>query len=837
VKEIEFFDFDGYVYDVEVPCPHNFVANGMLAHNTAGEGMFVRALELSGRLPDGCALFVVPQDLARQTQEEFHRFFGRDLWLVSHLGCASGKERKPKGERYISAVQLREMVRARRRDLAMQRQGFSLAPRPPVWAATWFEALARTDRMDEILPVETVRRMKIETAPAQPERRANWYSHEMLPATPAEYEWRTFTSADICPSCGSSRVQDAQADHGWNGTICRAEIPEDKRTPKHRICGYVHRKLLRKPAYSILAGLFKVVVVDEGTKIKGDDSLASKAVRALRGEYRLLMTGTPMKNFVVDLYWLLWWALGDGSPRFPYSYRGGRQRFTDDFAVVETRLNEWGHKERGAQPKVLPEVSNLLRLWKMLCSSLVRRRMDDVGCVVSHEGDWTCPACKASNRAEVQGQAGWSKPDRLTCPYCDTVWDSLAPLTYIPVSVPWGAAQRMFYSKWLDKQNFARHFLAKHPSSPLAEHPDVIPILAASLGQLAKLEYATTDPMGDPDPDYRDSVAGLSRWTPNRLKVLQLAVEHARAGEKVLVGSSLVAPGPWIAERLCERNVRAVHICEEDAEGCVTTKAPAKRADAVADFRQGRADVLCVGVNAMCLGHNLDVASVVIVDGLPWDFATWDQFVKRARRLTSKRPVKVYVMLPADSLATKKWSLLKDKTASADLALDGRLARQDERPVDRAAVLRELQDRGVRFDGTEVPEAQVQRMWADALATERPVLPVPVASHRMSVVDAQGRTSYWPAPATSPAQAPASPANGHANAADARNGQAPRVCIRRGKARVYGEREGDVYVCTGTRGRMSVLYPPGREGDPESAVLVETKDVASARDIGLLFAV
>jgi hypothetical protein len=61
-------------------------------------------------------------------------------------------------------------------------------------------------------------------------------------------------------------------------------------------CGYVHRALKVKPAYAILGDLFRVVCVDEGTKIKGDESLTSKAVRAIRADYRILATGTPSKT-------------------------------------------------------------------------------------------------------------------------------------------------------------------------------------------------------------------------------------------------------------------------------------------------------------------------------------------------------------------------------------------------------------------------------------------------------------------------------------------------------------------------------------------------------------
>ena len=106
--------------------------------------------------------------------------------------------------------------------------------------------------------------------------------------------------------------------------------------------------------------LFKqgVVVVDEGTKIKADDSLTSLAVRGLRCKHKLLLTGTPVRNYIPDAFWLLWWGLGNNTPRFPFSYSGGKAKFTQDFAVIApapTRTKN-GKKQR---EKVLPEVTNL----------------------------------------------------------------------------------------------------------------------------------------------------------------------------------------------------------------------------------------------------------------------------------------------------------------------------------------------------------------------------------------------------------------------------------------------------------------------------------------------
>lgn len=47
------------------------------------------------------------------------------------------------------------------------------------------------------------------------------------------------------------------------------------------------------------------VILDEGHKIKNDQSLVSQNVRNLKCEYRLLLTGTPIQNNVHELWSLL----------------------------------------------------------------------------------------------------------------------------------------------------------------------------------------------------------------------------------------------------------------------------------------------------------------------------------------------------------------------------------------------------------------------------------------------------------------------------------------------------------------------------------------------------
>lgn len=289
-----------------------------------------------------------------------------------------------------------------------------------------------------------------------------------------------------------------------------------------------------------------------------------------------------------------------------------------------------------------------------------------------------------------------------------------------------GVAQRELYEKWLSKSTFASFFTWKYPDHALVASGQ-IERFAAACGQLTKLEYATTAPEAATDRDW-PGLAGLahSNWTPKNMKTLELILQHVQAGEKILVGSDLIETGRWLCDRLKEKGVRAGHIVEE-RNGKPATVNPKKRAVVMRDFRHGSLQVLLCGIPAIRLGHNLDTASVVVVDGLVFSYEMFDQFIARAHRLSSRKPVTVYVMLTKGSLDEKKWALLSAKAAAADLALDGQLMDEREEPISLEQVLKELQAKGVPLTGEEIAEAELRAAW-EATSNVIPLLPRPKPS-------------------------------------------------------------------------------------------------------------
>jgi hypothetical protein len=433
-------------------------------------------------------------------------------------------------------------------------------------------------------------------------------------------------SDEFCPSCH------ADSRSGWNGKVCERRIVEEA-TGRERLCGYTHFRLRVKPMASLLSTCFRdgVVIVDEATMMKGDEAKRSLAIRGIQARHKLCETGTPVKNFIPDAFWLLWWCLGDSSKAFPYGWQGGKTKFENDFAVIEARLKEGKRANR----KVLPEVTNLSMLWRLLCSSLIRRTKEETG-------------------------------------------EPIVERRFHITEVPLGLEQAKFQRKW--GQGFPSFFTQKNPDHALVR-AGLVELWAPMIGLQAKLDYAATMPVAD--PDWRWTGVDVSNWTPANLKTVELAMALAKQGRKVLIGSNLRAGARFIAEALCEKGVRAEHLLDSSDN----TAGPAKRGEIVHRFQKDKTQVLVAGIKAVRYGHNLDASSAVIVHGLEWDYEAFAQFIARVHRLTSPRTVDVYVIVPTGTLTQRKWDILNQKGDAAALALDGRITeRKEERTNERDVV-------------------------------------------------------------------------------------------------------------------------------------------------------
>ena len=690
---------------------------GMLAHEQ-GLGKTAELMGLTEatiRLgADPQALFVIPQDLTNQWMREGKKFFNRRFEVISNPLEARDVARRAKaGEpgwflTYFEALSLvgrrrevlphepldhKESLRRRLHDYRRAKAAGALGDPDASREAVEDRRLVQGRILLPGTLPDGGARHKIACRPTNP-RPKRLPEPSPLPAAATAVESGPYPAqaadeddADLvassrvaCPRCGADTF------NGWDGQVCKApkrcvshvrgECPDDRAGCVMKGCGYTHRNLLVKPAYGHLTRAFKtgVVCVDEVSEIRGDDSLRSKAIRALAaGPYRYGATGTPLSNFIADAFWGLWFSLGNASPLFPYDYHG-KAKFESDFCVIEYmngRADD-GEDHLRKRRTILPRITNVSQFWRLAQPGISRCRKEQTG-------------------------------------------EPIVERTHHPITVPMGAAQKKMHAFWLTK--FADYFRWRYPEHPMAVN-GLVDKWAAALGQLWHLERAATLPASDAAStewdEARTTLDEPSNWTPANMKVLELAMKHAASGEKVLIGSDLILTGKWLADRLCEKGIRAVHITEERGSGedrKIGTKNPRKRAREIDEFVTGDAQVLCAGVAAMKLGHNLDVASTVILTGLPYSFMVADQFIARVHRLTSKHPVSIYTVIPKGSLTERKWTLLKDKGGTSDLAFDGELSVQPEKPVNWNKVLAEMKAAGIRSDGSEVLEADIEAAW------------------------------------------------------------------------------------------------------------------------------
>jgi len=631
---------------------------------TVGSMLYAKAAADSDRFH---TLIVVPQDLVPQ-------------WEATANGMFLTNLRKIAGVR--DALACRSHIRA--------------GATSSVWI-TWYEALSQAGKIEEMQEViwqkETDESGKKAWRPHALGRRVPLSDpgDSILLERKGETFRRSLVSLLQCPRCGQTmkalegwprdkagRDLLARFDHAATAVfLTRRQHGAYKGAPTRNVawrwrsfagsthprpvesycerCGYVHWRRRLKPAYYYLRDLFDLVIVDEGTKIKNMDSQMSQAVQGLRARHRLLLTGTPIKNYVPDLFALMWWALGDNTPRFPFSREGGRAKFNKDFAVIEHKVD--GRGKRFGSPKVLPKLCNPIALWRLLNANTIRRTKASIGV-------------------------------------------PLVPCRWHDLRAPFGARQARVYQMWLE--HFDAWFMQKHPEAGISDYPDLIMRNAAMLGMFAKLQFACTMPCAEPDRWAEQYVGAASNFTPKNVAVIRKALELASAGRKVVIFSAVKEHSAWVAESLNRFDVQALSIVERK-DGRSVTLGPKGRAHLIRDFIDGDAQVLCASIQAMNLGHNLDVASAVIMNGLPWDFASFDQAINRVHRITSREPVDVFIaqvvcnertndFRHGASLDQKMTDLIKQKGETESLALDGQAPEIDENQIDIGKFLKEVAD-------------------------------------------------------------------------------------------------------------------------------------------------
>ena len=540
---------------------------------------------------------------------------------------------------------------------------------------------------------------------------------------------------------GTIREYEQYEDGDWKPVPSRRDGEPESTNLKRRI------ECIYSPSLADLChDAFKCVVVDEGVKMKGEDTHVGRGVRKMNPPYRLVLTATPVKNRLPDIFRLAWWAAGgkaEAHARFPYrDDPEERAKFANTFLVSEHNLTKDAKAReagRNSSPgrfkRLTAEVCNIHRLWKLLGPIVLRRRKQDCG-------EEIVPKLRKVVRCEMGTLQQQVYQYHLQAKYLDCNGQ-----------------------KAVGAQLQALRIAAADPSS---DH------LTAQSGRLS-ITCTCTKPFPNPSL-HSDLPEGADRqppnpncplchgegeiplphrsgqaFTPKMASVLSIIEEILARKEQVVVGSAFNDPLDRLSDWLTEAGVRHVKL-----DGRVSQK---RRGVHAARFKRGRhatpdtsqegeaIPVMLAGVECMSEGHSFHLTNNVILFVYSWAYDKFIQFLARIHRLNSVRPVNVYVVLCEGTIDRRLESLIQDKGDAAELVLDGRLIGERTEEVNLAELL-QIAHQEFESSTRTIDEALLQSQWPalrDKLRTAMTAWdPKPIPQSALAA--AQSTNSQLPTP-------------------------------------------------------------------------------------------
>lgn len=429
---------------------------------------------------------------------------------------------------------------------------------------------------------------------------------------------------------------------------------------------------------SLVKDLFDGVVCDEAVRLKSGTAYQADGVLRMQARYRLALTGTPIKNKLPDLFFLASFVTGSkakATARWPYGNRTqDRAQFAQDFGVWEENMTK--------QEKAREDGK----------TSIPRGKTDPTRICNIHRL-WRVISTVLIRRRKD-----------------DVPGTDIVPKTVIPVRVMPGKEQQLTYE-------FQLHNRPPHKSD-LAELGHQLQCLRqAALFPASRSLFRPGQPRAQ----------STERFTPKSAGIMQLAIDLMATGEQLVVFSPFQDFAADISDRLTRAGIPHLNL-----DGKTD---PLKRGELVTRFKSGEFPILIAGIESMGEGHSLDTCSNLVLPSLAWAYDKNAQAVERVHRLTSKKPVNIYVMVTRNTIDERLVASFQEKTDSNDLALDGRLVETEKEEIDLGQLLR---DAVKDFDSAAptIDEREVEDQWAltlvpglrDAYELFRELRPLPAAA-------------------------------------------------------------------------------------------------------------
>ncbi|HEY1171060.1 MAG TPA: SNF2-related protein [Verrucomicrobiae bacterium] len=397
---------------------------------------------------------------------------------------------------------------------------------------------------------------------------------------------------------------------------------------------------------------FACVVVDEGTRLQGGfETELATGVLNLRPAYRIVLSATPIKGRLSQIFWLLWWVCGgekEAHARWPYAgTEDDKMDFSKTYLIAERNLTA-EEEGRNAYNRLSPQVCNVHGLWKLFGPIILRRLKADIGedMVKKHESI---------------------------------------------IRVPFGSMQKEVYEYHLG----ARYLNSNGRADPGGRMSALR--MAAAAPTSEKLRFVENDKGGKL---YRST----NEFTPKIGCALNLIQQIISRGEQVVVASFFKEPLLTLARLLKEAGVP---FCLLDGD-----KSPAKRKPISQQFKQGVSSGIAVNLSSFALaeGHNWFLCPNMIILTYTWESDKMKQMPDRIWRLPSPKDVNIWKIICDGSIELRADELSNEKNDASSLVLDGQLLPTHPREVSLWEIAQEAIE---NYDqhSRAIPEESIQAQW------------------------------------------------------------------------------------------------------------------------------
>lgn len=157
---------------------------------------------------------------------------------------------------------------------------------------------------------------------------------------------------------------------------------------KGRMCPECHTvdSMWTPPRYKRIKKKYTHVILDESHATKDRTTNTATAALNLRARRRQTLTGTPMSNSAMDVYWPMQWAVNGPSTGFPYFGTDGEKEFDKKFCdavflekPIGTETNAQGQVTQITKTvrKRVPFLKNPPDFWKFMSGKMIRRAYTD----------------------------------------------------------------------------------------------------------------------------------------------------------------------------------------------------------------------------------------------------------------------------------------------------------------------------------------------------------------------------------------------------------------------------------------------------------------------------